>query len=276
MGVNVKQQFKKNGIICSFKPFFAIFGVLMLIEGAVAQAGSQNQSTKKAPIELKSVGVTEHRGQKVDLSGLRFTDSADSKEHLLQDYFASGRPVMINLIYFECPMLCTLVLNGLNSGMKELDWSIGKEFDLITVSINPADNSELAKAKKATYLKSYLEAKPTATDADHGWHFLTGSEEQIQKLADQLGFGFKYDSFQKEYLHPSVTFVLNSDGTIMRDLYGVAYQGKDLRLALTEASNGNLGNFFDRLKLYFYEWVPGTSHYSIKLPSKLKHLFQKI
>lgn len=223
----------------------------------------------KTPLELDGVGVKEHLGEKLDLASIEFTDSNDSLKHKLQDYFQSGKPTLINLVYFECPMLCTMVLNGVKDGLKNVSWSAGKEYNILTISINPNDTPALAKFKRENYLKSYLDGADSrihhdALDAAAGWRFLTGTEDQIKKIAEQLGFEYKYDSFQKQYAHPAVTFVITPDGTISRYLYGITYQPKDLKLALLEASQGKVGSVFDRLLMFCYHYEPSARGYTLQ------------
>ncbi len=220
----------------------------------------------KVPAPLENVGVKERVGEKVDLQNLEFISAADGKPHRLAEFTSNGKPTLLNLVYFSCPMLCTLVLNGVLDGMKGLDYSIGKEFNVLTISIDPREGPADGSAKKANYLASYLEKAPNrdAKAADAGWHFFTGSETQIQKLADQLGFQFKYDEVQKEYAHPAVTYILTQDGVISRNLYGVQYRPRDLRFALLEAARGKIGNVFDRFLMFCYHYEPSARGYTLQ------------
>lgn len=219
---------------------------------------------KKVPTELEGVGIQEHLGQTLTLAELQFIDSNDGQKHPLQDYFKNGKPVLMNLVYFECPMLCTLVLNGVTDGIKQLDASVGKDFNVVTVSINPNDTPDIAKVKRENYIKSYLEKGHNSESANLGWHFLTGSEDQIKKLAAQLGFEYKYDTYQKQYAHPAVTFVLTPTGEISRYLYGITYKPRDLKLALLEASQEKIGNVFDRVLMFCYHYEPSSRGYALQ------------
>ena len=219
---------------------------------------------KKVPNELEGVGVSEHLGAQVDITQLEFTDSEDAQKHRLGEYFGKGKPVLLNLVYFECPMLCTMVLNGVTEGMKALQWTAGKEYDVVTVSVNPNDTAVMARAKKHNYIKSYLEGARDEAVVASGWHFLTATEDQVKRLADQLGFNYKYDSIQKQYAHPAVTFVLTPAGVISRYLYGITYQAKDLKLALLEAARGKIGNVFDRILMFCYHYEPSARGYSLQ------------
>ncbi len=233
----------------------------------------------KTPYMLQDVGVAEHLGQSLNLSDLQFTNSADGKLHPLKDFFNNGKPTLLNLVYFKCPMLCTMVLNGVLEGLKGLDWSVGKQFNVITISIDPGEDAELAQDKRKVYVEKYADnANATTSDSvkrasGHvrdqdltysGWQFFTGDAKQIQSIADQLGFMFKYDDVQKDYAHPAVTFVLTPEGKISRYLYGVQPRPRDFRLALLEASQGKIGNVFDRLLMFCYHYEPNSRGYALQ------------
>jgi protein SCO1/2 len=144
--------------------------------------------------------------------------------------------------------------------LKELDWSVGKNFEMVTVSIDPTEKPELASKKKAAYIKSY-----EREGAELGWHFLTGDEPQIRKLAAQVGFGYRYEPKDKQYAHSAAIFALTPEGKISRYLYGVEFKKTDLRLTLIEASNGKIGTVIDRILLFCYRYDPQTRKYSIYL-----------
>jgi protein SCO1/2 len=255
----VKAHFVKNA-------FLALFLSAGLASAAGPTSVELKGDPKKVPAELEGVGVTEHLGERVSIADLEFVDSEDAKTKKLSSFFASGKPVVLNLVYYECPMLCTMVLNGLNEGLRGLQWSVGKEFQVVTVSVNPKDEPSMALAKKESYLESYLEDAPSRDKAalKAGWHFLTGTEDQVKKLAAQVGFNYKYDPVQKQYAHPAVTFMLTPDGLISRYLYGVTYQPRDLKLALLEASQGKIGNVFDRLLMFCYHYEPSARGYALQ------------
>jgi protein SCO1/2 len=215
--------------------------------------------SQELPEQLKDAGIVEHLGGQVSISQLSFTNEQGQVKQL-SEYFKKGRPVLLSLVYYECPMLCTLALNGLVASLKKLDWTPGNQFEIVTVSINPKESSELANKKKDVYLKSY--GRP---EAGSGWHFLTGAEDQIQKLATEVGFGYKYDTKEKQYAHSAAIFALTPDGKISRYLYGIEFPNKDLRLALLEASNGKIGTVVDRFLLFCYRYDPFTKKYSIYL-----------
>lgn len=205
------------------------------------------------------MGIQEHLGSAVSVESLDFRDET-GKAVRLSEYFKEGRPVLLNLGYYGCPTLCSLVLNGLVKSLQGVDWVPGKQFELVSVSIDPTEGSELAAKKKAAYLESY--GKP---EAAVGWHFLTGAEAQIKKLAQEVGFGYEYDEKEGQYAHAAVLVVLTPDGKISRYLYGIEYLPKDFRLALLEASSGRIGTVIDRILLFCYRYDPVTRKYSVVL-----------
>jgi protein SCO1/2 len=279
----VKRQFKQNALKSAFVGvcvgFLSMGATVSTVASASTFAEQTAQKSKttdskkpvelmadpnKVPVQLEDVGVKEHLGDQIDLDHLHFVSSEDGKPHALKEYFQSGKPTLVNLVYYECPMLCTLVLNGVMEGMKGLDWSIGKEYNVITISVNPKDDSETAQLKRQAYVKSYLDSKRDEASAMAGWHFFTAEEAQVKKLAGQLGFEYKYDPDQKEYAHPAVTFILTPEGKISRYLYGIQYRPRDLRLALLEASRGKIGNVFDRLLMFCYHYEPNSRGYALQ------------
>lgn len=209
--------------------------------------------------EPKEIGITEHLGSQLPLSNFTFKDEA-GKTVQLSSYFQKGHPVLLTLVYYECPNLCNFMLNGLLNSLKKLDWTPGEKFEIVTVSINPRESAELASRKKAAYISAY--GRPNAAS---GWHFLTGEESQIRDLASQVGFGYRYDTNEKQYAHSAAIFALTPEGKISRTLYGIEFPDKDLRLALLEASHGKIGTVMDRLLLFCYKYDPQTRKYSVYL-----------
>jgi protein SCO1/2 len=271
----VKLHFKKNALKIVFVLVAFCFGISFAHSGTEVPSSQPKAQVElkgdpnKVPTELDGVGVKEHLGEKIDLATLEFIDSEDGQKHKLLDFFSSGKPTLLNLVYYECPMLCTMVLNGVKDGIKGLNWSVGKEYNVVTVSINPNDTPAMAKYKRQNYLKSYLEPEAQKTSRDEalaakGWRFLTGTEDQIKRLASSLGFEYKYDPAQKQYAHPAVTFVLTPEGVVSRYLYGIVYQPKDIKLALLEASQGKIGNVFDRLLMFCYHYEPSSKGYALQ------------
>jgi protein SCO1 len=217
-------------------------------------------STVKAQVvqdsipELRKIDVIEHLGDTIPL-GLTFTNDAGELVKL-GDYFHHGKPVVVVLAYYTCPMLCTLVLNGVSDAVRQLDWLPGKEFQILTISIDPSETAQLAAGKKARYLENL--GKP---GLENGWRFFVGEQSQSKALADAIGFKYYYDSEQKMYAHPAVVTVLTEDGKISRYLYGIEFRPRDLRMALLEASQGKVGTTIDRLILYCYHYDPAAKGY---------------
>ncbi len=185
---------------------------------------------------------------------LHFRDE-NGRDVRLADYF-SNKPVILVLGYYGCPMLCTLVLNGMVEGLQDIRWSIGKEYDVINVSIDPHETPELAAAKKRTYLKRY--GRP---EAEAGWHFLTGQPEAIRRLADEVGFCYAYDDVSKQYAHPSGIVVLTPDGKTSSYLFGVTYAPSELFASLNAASSRKIGSRIQELILLCFHYRPITGRY---------------
>ena len=206
---------------------------------------------ERTPRELEGVSITEHLQEKVNLD-LTFI-AEDGYPHALREYFHKGRPVVLNLVYYSCPMLCNLVLNGETDAFRRLSWTIGKEFDVVTISIDPTETFDLARKKKVTYLASY--ERETS-----GWHFLTDHDSNVATLARQVGFGYKLDPLTGQYAHAAAIYVLSPEGMISRYLYGVHFRPLDLRLALTEAA-GERAGVSDRVLLYCFHYDPASRGY---------------
>lgn len=205
--------------------------------------------------EMQDIGIEEHLGDQIDLS-LEFTNEHGGKVKL-SDYMNGSKPVLLTLIYYSCPSLCNFHLNGLTDVFKQMDWSIGNEFEVLAVSIAPDETPELAKAKKASYIKEY-----GRDGADKSWHFLTGKEEQIKKLASQVGFKYKWNPERKEWAHAAAAYVMSPTGMISRYLYGIGFSPKTLRLSLVEASNGKIGDIIDKFVLYCFQYDPEKKTYA--------------
>jgi protein SCO1/2 len=225
---------------------------LVLLVATAMPAAAQRK--EPLPKELEGIGISEHPGARLPLD-LEFTDE-DGKPVRLAQYFSGTRPVILTLGYYRCPMLCTLVLNSLVDGIRDLPWTPGREFEIVTVSIDPLETPTLARLKKQNYLEEY--ARPGAAQ---GWHFLTGREENIRKLADAVGFGYRYVEERQQYAHPAAIFVVTPDGRMARYLYGVVYQPKTVRLALTEAGQGKIGTTADQLLLYCFHYDAEEGRY---------------
>ena len=229
--------------------------ITVLLAALAAAAGPVRAQMRadQTPPELEGVGIEERLGNRIDLS-LEFIGE-DGYPHALREYFAAGRPVILNLVYYSCPMLCTLVLNGQTEALRQIPQTAGKEFELVTVSIDPTENYKMAAAKKAVYMASYeRETK--------GWHFLADYRNNVARLAEQVGFRYRWDDRTKQYAHAAAIMVLSPDGMVSRYLYGVRFRPLDLRLALAEAASGKTG-VSDRILLYCFHYDPAARSYTL-------------
>lgn len=195
------------------------------------------------PKPLEGVGIDEHLDTELPLD-LEFTDERGERVRL-RDYFDGRVPVILTLNYSDCPMLCSLELNGLVTSMKEIDWSLGKEYRVVTVSIDPKETPDKARLTKQRYLTQY--GRP---GSEHGWSFLVGSEQNIHTLADAVGFRYRYIPEKKEYYHAAALALATPDGRIGRYLYGIEFHPRTLRLGLTESGEGKIGSAMDQLILF--------------------------
>ncbi len=227
--------------------------VIGMPKNAAERARALEDHKTSLPREMNGVGIDEKLGQKVDL-GLSFV-AEGGKLRKLGDYFTSGRPVILNLVYYKCPMLCNLTLNAQVNVLKELAWSPGKEFDVVTISIDPTETSEMAQEKKAAYMSNF--DRPVSG----GWHFLVDYSGNVKKLAQQVGFNYNYDPAQKQYAHSAAIMVLTPEGMVSRYLYGIKFKERDLRLALTEASHNKFGISFEKIMLMCFHYDPSAKSY---------------
>lgn len=205
------------------------------------------------PVLLRDVGIDQRLNEPLPLE-LVFRDET-GRSVRLAEYF-DRKPVLLALVYYECPMLCTQVLNGLVSSLKVLTFNVGKEFNLVTVSFDRRESAALAAAKKRVYLERY--GRPIAAV---GWHFLTGDEPSIQALTRAVGFRYAYDPKTNQFAHASGVILLTPQGRISRYFYGIEYAPRDLRLGLVEASDNKIGSVVDQLLLFCYHYDPMTGKY---------------
>jgi protein SCO1 len=224
--------------------------------GAVrAQLTDPIQNIGVRPELLKQVGVDQKLNESIPL-GLKFNDE-NGKTVELRQYF-EGKPVILSLVYYNCPMLCTQVLNGLERSLKELSFDIGKDYTVVTVSIDPTERPVLASAKQELYTGLY--GRPGAAQ---GWHFLTGEDSAIKELANAVGFRYAYDPDSKQFAHASAIMVLTPEGRLSRYFYGITYPSRDLRLGLVDASEGKIGSPVDAVLLFCYHYDPATGKYGV-------------
>jgi protein SCO1/2 len=260
--VSQNRRFSGRSVTRGFLAATLLFIGLSLPRDASAQFQYPKQDIGVRPELLKDVGIDQKLNDSISLD-LAFRDEAGRPVTLGQ--FFAGKPVVLSLVYYNCPMLCTQVLNGMERSLRDVPMDIGKQFSIVTVSIDPTERPALAAAKRALYTGLY--GRPGATE---GWHFLTGDEPQIKQLANAVGFRYAYDAQSKQFAHASAIMILTPEGRISRYLYGIQYSARDLRLGLVEASEGKIGTPVDQILLFCYHYDPATGKYSLLISRILK------
>jgi protein SCO1/2 len=256
----------KRGRVRAFVDYFAaLLGTLLLVTAALGQGMTQGVMSPPAnlrPPGLRHVGIEQHLNEQIPLN-LSFRDETGTPVRL-GDYFGR-KPLILNLVYYQCPMLCGEVLSGLESALCVLKFDVGKEFDVLTISFDPKETPEMAAAKKAEFLKRY--GRPGAAT---GWHFLTGPQSSIDALTKAAGFQYEYDPKTQQFAHATAIMVLTPEGKIAQYYYGVEFAPKDLRLGLVQASQNKIGNLVDEVLLYCYHYDPDKGKYGAIISRILK------
>ena len=243
----------------------AALAAAILLAAAPAPAQKWTGMQGAAPIPpppTKDVGFDQKLGGQVPLD-LVFKDES-GQDVRLSRYFGK-RPVILHLMYFECPMLCGMSIEGLLRSLRALSWDVGREFEVVTVSFDPREGPELAKAKKANVIETY--GRPGAGD---GWHFLTGSEASIRALTQSVGFRYVWDAEQKQFAHATGVVILTPGGRISRYFFGIEYPTKDLRLGLIDSTGEKIGGLTDQLLLMCYHYDPRMGRYTPAITRILK------
>lgn len=223
---------------------------------ASAQFWQQREPEKETNVSLtRDVSIEQKLNEQVPLD-LTFRDES-GKTVTLKQYFGK-KPVLLTLVYYECPSLCGLVLQGLLKSLRVLNYTPGEQFEIVTVSISPTETPELAAAKKQSFLKEY-----GRLDAAAGWHWLTGDEPNIRALADAVGFRYVYDPKTKQYAHAAGIMLLTPSGKVSRYFYGIEYSPRDLRLGIMDASQGKVGSLVEKVILFCYQYDPTTGKYGL-------------
>ncbi|MBA2338868.1 MAG: SCO family protein [Pyrinomonadaceae bacterium] len=217
------------------------------------------------PNPLQNVGIDQRLNEQLPLDAV-FRDE-NGQQVKLGQYFSHGKPVILSLVYYECPMLCNQVLIGLVGSLKALTFDVGKEFEVLTVSFDPRETPGLARQKKSTFLTRY--DRPSAPAAA-GWHFLTGDENSIKRLTEAVGFRYAYDPTTNQFAHASAVMVATPEGRLSHYFYGIEYAPKEIRLGLIEASDNKIGSPVDRLLLYCYHYDPATGKYGARVMNILR------
>ena len=228
---------------------------LWLVVALLAAAPLFAQTSSSEPRLPGKVSVAQKLGSQVPLD-LMFRNERGEVVRL-KEFFGKGRPVVLNFVYLRCPMLCPMTLEGTVTSLTQLKFDIGRDFDVITVSIDPRDKAETAAEAKDKYVRRY-----GRLDAAYGWHFLTGYDTAIRKLADSVGFQYAYDGVSDQFAHAAVLLVLTPEGRTSRYFYGFEYKPRDLRLALVEAGGGKIGSMTDQLLLLCFHYDPTIGQYS--------------
>jgi protein SCO1 len=246
------------------KSFLLVVSVLLASTawGQGMSKGIMSPPANVRPPYLQNVGIEQRLDAQIP-ADLPFVDEA-GRQVKLGDYFGR-KPLILNLVYYNCPMLCGEALAGLTSSLKLVKFDVGNEFEIVTVSFNPHETPQLAAEKKRDYLKRY--GRPTAAA---GWHFLTGPADSIDALTKAVGFQYQYDAAKNQYAHATAIMVLTPQGRISRYFYGVDFPPKDLRMGLVEASQGKIGNAVDQVLLYCYHYDPATGKYGAIVSNMLK------
>jgi protein SCO1/2 len=237
----------------------AQFSLLFLIM-AVGAAGQDNASV--TPPQLRGVGIDQRLNNQVPLD-LKFRDET-GQTVILGSYFGK-KPVILSLVYYSCPMLCTMAENGLLNALRDVKFNLGEQYEVVTVSIDPTETPAMAMGKKAVYVGLY--GRPAAKQ---GWHFLVGEEPSIRALAQAVGFHYNYIPETKQFAHATGIIVLTPQGKVSRYFYGILYPARDIRLALVEASSEKIGNPVDAVLLYCCEYDPAAGKYSMVVSHVLK------
>jgi protein SCO1 len=236
---------------------FLIAGLMIAALPGIAAAQQMGIPAASLPMMVQGVGIDQNLNAQLPLE-LKFKDENGQVVRLGQ-YFRE-KPVVLALVYYQCPGLCDLILNGLSHTMEQISLNVGSDYEVVTVSFNPKETWQLANAKKANYIEKY-----NRTGAKEGWHFLTGDEASIKSLADTVGFHYKYDPVNNQFAHASAIYVITPEGKIARYFYGIEYKPRDFRLGLVEASANKIGTPADQVLLFCYHYDPTTGKYGMAI-----------
>ena len=235
------------------RSFWTYIVAVLLLSSAANDAAAQRSGTLGQ--EFEGVSIESKLGNTVPLDVTFQNEQGETVA--LRDYFDGNRPVLLNLAYHDCPMLCGLMVTGLANTLKKMKWVPGEDFEVLTVSFNHREGPDLARKMKKHYLK--VLGKPEAAG---GWHFLTGSEIAIKRLTSAVGFNFRYVEDKDQYAHPTAAIFLSGTGTVTRYIHGMEFKPGDARKALVEASNGNVGSPVDQVLMYCFQFDPDENTYT--------------
>lgn len=238
-----------------------IFGLALLFCVVTAHAYgpktyNPSEKSNEKPKALEGIGIDEKLGQTISKDTEFYNEAGDIVT--IGSLIKPDRPSVLSIVYYDCPSLCNFHLNGIVEVINKLKKTVGKDFDLIAVSMEPKEGPEMASDKKDAYLTQYK--RP---GAENGWHFLTGTKENIQKLTGEVGFKFQWDDETKQYAHSSAAIVISPEGKITRYLHGIVFDQNSFNLALIEGSKGKIGNIVDQLVMYCFQYDPKAKKYSL-------------
>jgi protein SCO1/2 len=226
---------------------------------AMASPPPREGAKNVLPTELESVGIFPNLGAQISLD-TEFFDETGAKVKL-QQYFDGKKPVIFIMAYYGCPMLCGLMLNAARDAFTDFEWPISDRYRVVTISIDPLEEPELAAAKKTNLLKDWKPA--TKAGAEAGWHFLVGSKAASEKIAAELGFKFRFNQEDGEYAHGPGLFFISPYGKLTRVLHGIQFSVQDLKLALLESSQGKIGGIAEKIMLFCYSYDPKANKYGL-------------
>jgi len=221
---------------------------------------SEVVTTTGLPDALKTIGIEQKLGNQLPLD-VELKDE-EGRPVNLGSYFNNGRPVILALVYYECPMLCNQVLNGLTGSLKGISLNAGKDFDVLAISFDARENDQpgLAKGKKASYIERY--GRP---GSENGWHFLTGTQAAIDSVTSAAGFNFKWDEKSNQFAHAAGVMVVTPSGKMSRYFYGIDYAPRDVKLGVLDSAENKVGNPAEQLLLYCYHYDPATGKYGLAI-----------
>jgi len=244
-------------VVCVLHAAFCMTGISLSAQQQPGMPGSMGMTggivASNVPPRFQEVTFSQRLGERLPLDA-RFTDE-EGRPVTLGDYFGK-KPIVLAFVYYQCPMLCPLVMNGISSALKVVPFTAGNEFDVVLISFDARDTPEAANAKKRAHLQHW--ATP---ETANGWHFLTGEEAEIRRVTSAAGFTFEWDESSQQFAHVSGLLVATPDGRLSRYFYGVEYSPKDLRLALVDSGQGRLGSVVDELLLYCFHYDPANGRY---------------
>jgi protein SCO1/2 len=229
----------------------------LLIAVLALPLAATSQTSNDVPPQLRNVRVEQKLNSQIPLD-VTFRDESGAPVTVRQ--MLRGKPLILSLVYYGCPRLCSMTLTGLMKALRTLDFNAGRDFDILTVSFDPLETPQLAAAKKAAYLEGYRRDGASA-----GWHFLTGEQREILRLTHAVGFGFEYDKTQEQFAHASAIMILTPEGRVSRYFFGLEFPPRDLRLGLVEAAGGKIGSVADQVLLYCFAYDPHTGRYSMAI-----------